>query len=263
MPVSKIPAELLTFGAEVKRLRLAKGLTQAETADTVNVTRGYVGQVEAGTTRCRADFARRLDHALSAEGRLIEAWEELLDNIKKNKYPKFFLSFPKAEHTATMLRGYEERLVYGLFQTEGYARALLSDEEAVKARMRRQEILQRDPPPTVSVVMDVSVLYRELGGPDVMRDQLHHLLDLSQHSNINVQVLPTIHVRNLWGTFAIATLGDNSQVVYTDKAYGGETSTAVDDVAFVSEVFSTLQAEAHNARETRALIRKVIDERWS
>ncbi|WP_067831871.1 helix-turn-helix domain-containing protein [Actinomadura kijaniata] len=263
MPVSKIPAELLTFGAEVKRLRLAKGLTQAETADAVNVTRGYVGQVEAGTTRCRADFARRLDHALSAEGRLIEAWEELLDNIKKNKYPKFFVSFTKAESSAALLRGYEERLVYGLFQTEGYARALLPDEDAVKSRILRQGILDRTPPPTVSVVMDVSVLYRELGGPEVMREQLRHLLALSQRSNINLQILPTIHVRNLWGTFAIATLPDNSQAVYAENAYGGETSTTVEDVAFVNEVFVTLQAEAHNARDTRALIRKVIDERWS
>ncbi|MGI5171730.1 helix-turn-helix domain-containing protein [Spirillospora sp. CA-253888] len=263
MPPQKILPELLSFGVVVKSAREGAGISQKELAERVNVTRGYVGQVESGTTRCRADFAKRLDVALDAGGSIVEAWEELLDRIKVSKYPKFFVSFPKAENSAAMLRSYEERLVYGLFQTEDYASALLQDDEAVKARMRRQEILQRTPPPAVYAVMDISALYREIGGPSVMRGQLMKILDLSEHDRIHIQVLPTIHVRNLWGTFAIATGPDNSQVTYTDKAYGGETSSDADHVAFVNDTFCRLQAEALNTRDTRELIRKAVKEKWT
>lgn len=82
--------------------------------------RGYIGQVERGETRCRRDFSERVDKALKCEGKLVEAWDELL---RGTKYPKYFVSFPKKEASAVQLRSYEAYFVYGLFQTEGYARA--------------------------------------------------------------------------------------------------------------------------------------------
>lgn len=170
----RVTPELLSFGAEVRRLRKAAGLNQQKLADLVNVTRSYITQVEAGRTRCRRDFALRLDRALKSGTTLVEAWDELLESIKSDKYPEFFANFPKAEQSAIMIRAYEERVVHGLFQTEAYARVLLTDEDAIKNRMRRQEILGRDPAPSVTVVMDETVLYREVGGKEVMRERLLH-----------------------------------------------------------------------------------------
>ncbi|MBW8483762.1 helix-turn-helix domain-containing protein [Actinomadura parmotrematis] len=263
MSPASTPSEVLSFAEVAKRLRKEAGLTQAQAAAAASVSRSYIGQVESGTTRCRLDFTQRLDRAIHANGQLVTAWEDLLESIKTTKYPRYFVSFPKAEKAAVLLRCYEERLVYGLFQTQDYARALLPDEESFMSRMERQKVLLRENPPAISVVMDESVLYRELGGPSVMHAQLEHLLGLSERPNITLQILPIIYVRNVWGTFAIATGKDNSQVVYTDKAYGGETSMNEDDIAFVNETFTRLQAEALNARDTRAFIRKVIQERWT
>jgi transcriptional regulator with XRE-family HTH domain len=260
---NRVKPEFLTFGTEVRRLRKAAGLNQQTLADMVSVTRSYVTQVESGRTRCRRDFAARLDRALKSGMTLVEAWDELLESIKSDKYPEFFANFPKAEQSANMLRAYEERVVHGLFQIESYARFLLNDEDAVKNRMRRQEILHRNPPPAVSVVMDETVLYREVGGREVMREQLEFLLQLSEREKINIQIAPVQYIRNVWATFVIATLPDQRQVVYSAKAYGGETSTRPADVAVVNETMATLQAEALNVRETRALIRKVINERWA
>ena len=162
-----------------------------------------------------------------------------------------------------MLRAYEERVIHGLFQTEAYARALLNDDDAVKNRMRRQEILDHEPAPAITVVMDETVLYREVGGKEVMREQLEQLIQLSQGEKVNIQIAPIKYIRTVWATFVIATLPDQRQVVYTAKAYGGETSTSPAEVAIVNETMATLQAEALNAAETRALIRKVIEERWN
>jgi transcriptional regulator with XRE-family HTH domain len=259
----KIKSEFLSFGAEVRRLRKATGLNQEQLAGMVNVTRSYITQIESGRTRCRRDFALRLDRALKSGVTIVEAWDELLESIKSDKYPKYFINFPKAEQSAIMLRAYEDRVVYGLFQTEAYAGVLLNDNDAVGNRMRRQAVLSRIPAPTVTVVMDETVLYREVGGKAVMREQLEHLMGLSEKEKINIQIVPIKYVRNIWATFVIATLPDQSQIVSTAKAYGGETSTDPANLGFVNEAMVTLQAEALNAGDSRALIRKVRDERWT
>jgi transcriptional regulator with XRE-family HTH domain len=260
---NRVKPEFLSFGAEVKRLRVAAGLTQQQLADLLNVTRSYITQIESGRTRCRADFAARLDRGLKSGSALVDAWDELLDSIKSDKYPEFFANFPKAEQLAIMLRAFEERIVYGLFQKESYARALLGDGKALENRMRRQEILYRDHPPLVSVVMDETVLYREVGGKATMKEQLEHLIELSHRERVSLQIAPICYIRNVWTPFVIATLSDHCQVVYTDNAYGGETTTDPNHIALVSETFVMLQAEALNVRDTRALIRKAIDERWT
>ncbi|GAA2136884.1 helix-turn-helix transcriptional regulator [Actinomadura napierensis] len=252
----KIDPELLGFGAEVARHREAAGLNQTQLAPLVNVTRGYIGHVESGRTRCRRDFAVRLDNALDSGTQIADAWDELLENLKRAKYSKYFIDFPKAEGKALMLRAYEERLVYGLFQIESYASYLLNDDEAVRSRIRRQEILDHTPPPIVSVVMDEGVLYREVSGSEVMRAQLEHLLRLSHRDRINIQIAPTeTYIRGVRGSFAIATQPDHRLVAYATKAFGGETSTDTDEIEMVSEVFVALQAEALNVRDTRTLIR--------
>ncbi len=55
--------------------------------------------------------------------------------------------------------------------------------------MRRQQILVRDPPLELSVVLDEGVLYRRFGGSEVMRGQLEHLLAIAQRPNVSVRVV--------------------------------------------------------------------------
>ncbi|RKS76180.1 helix-turn-helix protein [Actinomadura pelletieri DSM 43383] len=260
MPVDP---ELLGFANEFKRRREAAGLNQAQLARLVSVQRSYISHVERGRTKCRRDFTTRVDKALNANGELVESWDELVEKIKSTKYPTYFVNFPKVEVSSVLLRGYEAYSVYGLFQTEAYARFLLPQEEDFQSRMRRQEILKRNPPPVISVVMDESVLYREVDSPETMRDQFKYLIELSTRERINIQIAPFAYCRVVRTSFAIATLPDQRQVVYTQKAYGGETSTKPHEVELTVESFVTLQAGALNITDTRALIRRVIDERWT
>ncbi|WP_026414669.1 helix-turn-helix domain-containing protein [Actinomadura oligospora] len=263
MPENKIDPILLSFGQGVRQFRVARNCNQTEVARRTSVSRSYVGLVETGRTRCRRDFATRLDGALEARGEIVRAWDELLQEFKAARYAAHFGSFPRAEGTASMLRTFEERLVYGLFQTEAYASALLSDESKVRARMKRQERLVREHPPAIHSVMDESILYREVGNSKTMHDQLEFLHALSHRPNITIQLLPVVYVRNLWSCFAIATQPDQKELGYTVKAYGGETSSDPNDLAMLNETFACLQAEAHNARDTRSLIRRAIDDRWN
>ena len=56
--------QTISFGQEVTRLRHEADLSRLELAKRAAVSRSYIAQLENGTTRCRRDFAIRLDEAL-------------------------------------------------------------------------------------------------------------------------------------------------------------------------------------------------------
>lgn len=258
----KIDPELVGFGTVVKRCRESAGLKQGQLADLVNVARSYISHVECGRTKCRRDFAERVDNVLNAGGDIVQAWDDLLEQIKQVRYPTHFVAFPKAEASADQLRVYETHLVYGLFQTEAYARVLLVDDEAVATRLKRRDLLARNPQPMISMVMEESVLYRKIGSKEVMREQLEFLLELSLKEGIFIQIANTAHYRDARASFHIATLPDRSEVAYVVKATGGEITRDPADLARISTVMHTLNAKALNTEDSRAFIRKVIEERW-
>ncbi|SNS86258.1 Helix-turn-helix domain-containing protein [Actinomadura meyerae] len=259
----KIDPELAGFGAVVKRAREAAGLKQGQLADLVSVARSYISHVECGRTKCRRDFAERVDDVLNAGGKIVQAWDDLLEQIKQVRYPSHFVAFPKAEASADQLRAYETHLVYGLFQTEAYARVVLVDDDAVATRMKRQELLSRKPCPMISVVLEESVLCRQIGSKEVMREQLEHLIELSRREGIFIQIAKTAHYRDARASFNIATLPDRSEVAYVVKATGGEITRDPRELARLSTVMHTLNAKALNTEDSRTYIRKVIEERWT
>lgn len=204
---------LRAFGAEVRRLREEAGITRTELAKRVAVTPSYISQVESGNTRCRKDFAQRLDQSLSTDEQLTTAWAR---HLRSATYPKFFADYTEAEASAELLRAYEATFVAGLLQTEEYARVLLPDEAALDGRLRRQQILSRESPPRLIVVMEESVLMREVGGPEVMRGQCEHLLGMSEREDITVQIAPIAYYRGVSGSFNIATQPTGAQLVSRD-----------------------------------------------
>ena len=88
----------------------------------------------------------------------------------------------------------------GLLQTRSYATAVIrasrpydSEEELEReaaAHIERQNILARDDPPKLWVVLGEGVLRQAVGGAHVMREQLGHLLSLAEAQGIVLQVLP-------------------------------------------------------------------------
>lgn len=249
---------LKAFGAEVRRLREETGITRTDLAKRVSVTPSYVSQVESGNTRCRKDFAQRLDQALDTGTQLMDAWTK---HLRGASYPKFFADYSEAEGSADLLRAYEATFVYGLFQAESYARALLLTDDAVEARMRRQEAaLQIRTPPTIGVVLSESVLERCVGGPAVMRQQLEHLLAVSHWEHVSMQVAPTRYYRGVSGSFNIATQATGEELLYMETATGGVTSSEPEEILFVVSSFTRLQARALSVDDSRALLQKVMDE---
>ncbi|MGH3831044.1 MAG: helix-turn-helix domain-containing protein [Pseudonocardiaceae bacterium] len=114
--------------------------------------------------------------------------------------PEEFEEYVGLESEASWMRSYEDMVVTGLLQTDAYAAALargwipqVSDhaiEERVRLRMARQERLHHDPPLRLDTVLTEAALRQQVGGPEVMREQLRHLLDMIELPNVTVQVIP-------------------------------------------------------------------------
>jgi hypothetical protein len=143
--------------------------------------------------------------------------------------PDWFQAFVDIEGATTALRCYDAELVPGLLQTEEYYRAVLdmalptrpeTIEKRVKVRIARQELLTREDAPQFWAILNEAALRRPVGGSTVMRDQLHHLVKLSELPNVILQVLhygTGAHVA-MAGSFEIMHFAEpNPDVVYLEN----------------------------------------------
>jgi hypothetical protein len=89
--------------------------------------------------------------------------------------------------------------VPGLLQTEAYADALMSAtqdadphvrQRRLELRMRRQELLTREQPPSIEVILHEPVLLNTMTGTDVTAAQLTRLVELARQPHISIRVLP-------------------------------------------------------------------------
>ncbi|MFD0692035.1 helix-turn-helix domain-containing protein [Actinomadura fibrosa] len=259
MVTRKPTPHTLAFGVEVARVRQDRALTRLELAKLVTCSRSYIAQVELGTTRCREDFAGRLDKAMDCAPTLADAWDDLL---RSAAYPKYFSDYPKAESTAALLRAFELTAVFGLFQIEAYMHALLDSEQAVEARLKRQAILKRQNPPQVSVVLSEPILYADVGGASLMKAQCERLIEVARMPNVALQIAPTGRYWELDGSFNLASQSTGEELLYMCNARGGVTTDDPSDILYIVSQFSSIQAHAMNADESIECIRKAVV-RWS
>jgi transcriptional regulator with XRE-family HTH domain len=140
-------------------------------------------------------------------------------DIRKN-LPQDFHAFLNWEIALVASRQFATLLVPGLLQTAEYVRALVTGvnpglaenevERRVSARLTRQQILTRTPPPHLHVILDAGVLERPVGTPLLMRNQLRRLAEATDAPNTTIQVLPKSVGASpaLEGPFSILTLPD-------------------------------------------------------
>lgn len=154
------------YGSELRRLREAAGLSQAQLGSIVFCTGSLVGQIETTKKVPTRDFSERVDAGLGTDG----MFSRLVGLVLRSQLPSWFQPYAEMEARATFISTFQPQLVYGLIQTEGYARAILgarTDEDLdgrVAARMERQRVLERSRPPATWVVLGEAALHQEIGG---------------------------------------------------------------------------------------------------
>jgi transcriptional regulator with XRE-family HTH domain len=262
------------FGAEVRRWRNAAGLSQEQLGQQIGYSAALVGRVELGKRSPSLDFAEGCDRVMPTAAGLFGRLYELARNWE-GFYPSWFAEWVEAERRAMTLRTWQPLLVPGLLQTSEYARALFlawhgtdSDDQVdqlVNARIERQTIFHRDAPPSLWAVLDEGVLRRRIGSAQTMRDQLMHMLEVSERSTITIQVVPAetgAHV-GLLGAFFIAAFANAPSIVYLETPDQGQIKERPSAVAKISEIFDQMRSEALPRGASRDLIRKVAEEQWT
>ncbi|MFJ3134848.1 helix-turn-helix transcriptional regulator [Streptomyces sp. NPDC086843] len=254
------------YGWELRRQREAHGLKQSQLGEIIFCTGSLVGQIETTKKVPTRDFSERVDAALGTDG----LFSRLIGLVLRSQLPTWFQPYAEMEAKAAYISTYQAQLVYGLLQTEEYARAVLATgtsddlEGLVGARMERQRVLEREQPPLTCVVLDEAVLLRPVGGHAVMRRQLAHLLEVSGHRWTQVQVLPNEvgeHV-GLAGSFNLLRFDDHPDVIYTEDVISGHMTANPGTIREAALRYARLQAAALSVEDSAGLISRLMEERY-
>lgn len=264
-----LPAIWVGYGKLVKLFRERARMTQAELAEAVGYSCEQVASIEQGRRPAKTAFTEAAERVLGVGGAL----GVLQEDVDRARLPVFFQDFALLESDAVSRFSYDPLLIPGLLQTEHYAQTLLrahfpplDDEvvdERVAARLARQALLIRTQPPLVFVfIVEEAVLHRLVGGREVMRPQLVHVLEVARRRNVEVQVMPTVRAAHsgLNGPMVLLETTDRQQYVYLESQ---DQVTVVSRREPVSEFwmrYGMLRTQALNTEESARLIERVAGE---
>ncbi|MEU8883744.1 helix-turn-helix domain-containing protein [Streptomyces hydrogenans] len=254
------------YGSELRRLREDSGLSQADLGAIVFCTGSLVGQIETARKVPSREFSERIDAALMTGG----FFTRLVGLVLRSQLPSWFQEYAEMEAKAAYISTYQSQMVYGLLQTEEYARAVLSVEQTdrldkmLAGRMERQRILRREQPPVVCVVLDEAVLHREIGGREVMRAQLEHLLGHAGEPWVQIQILPNAVGEHpgLLGSFNLLRFDTDPDLFYCETYDSGHMTANSQVIRERSLGYARLQAMAASPKESAELIARVMEERY-
>jgi transcriptional regulator with XRE-family HTH domain len=276
------------LAAELRRLRGESALKTAEVARGLGWSPSKVSRYELARTGLRPSDVRdmltfygvepgRQDDliALAREATERGWWEEYSD-VQSDDH----ISLVGLEDEATSELAWHLEVIPGLLQSERYARRLILNgyslapvppsqiDRSVALRLRRQKVLTRNPPLELSAVIDEAVLRRRVGSPQVMREQLQHLIEVADLPNVSLRVLKLAEESPaMMNSFDVLRFGDQGvrmpDVVYTEHfratlQFEGETDTYQYQV-----LFQRLQEAALDESRSIRFIDQIADESWT
>ncbi|MEU3301089.1 helix-turn-helix transcriptional regulator [Streptomyces sp. NPDC006678] len=254
------------YGYELRRHREAAGLTQRQLGDVINYTGSLVGQIETARKLPTEPFSERVDAALGTGGLL----SRLVGLVLRSQLPAWFQQTAELEARATEICTFQTHMVHGLLQTHAYARAVLGAMDRSKlddrttVRLARQRILEKEQPPVLWAILGETALRQEIGGPEVMREQLARLLSYKDDPLVNVQVLPFTAGAHagLTGSFTVYRFPGDPAIVYTEGYGSGHPTANPDTVKNCSLRYDHLQAAALSIKDSATLIRRTMEEHY-
>jgi transcriptional regulator with XRE-family HTH domain len=268
------------LGRRLRRYRDEAGVTAKAAAEAIDGSTPKVSRYETG----RQWPLKRIEVAelLRVYGRTPEEVEDTLALMEKAKLPDWWQDeagvVPRGlgqlfavETAAAELRTVSNGMLFGMLQVAEYAREIIrvhtTDqslvEDRVRLRMRRQELLRRENPPSLLALIDEGALRRVVGSRATMRAQISHLIDLAARPNITIRVLSFeagAH-RGLTNAFLWLKLPPETEmpdVVYTESLTGSSYFTKEDQVAGFVEAFTAIEAVSLAPDETTEFLRDLL-----
>ncbi|MFC4561791.1 helix-turn-helix domain-containing protein [Nocardiopsis mangrovi] len=253
------------WGSELRRLRDLAGLTQGDLANMVNYSTPLISGWERGTRRPKRRHIEVLDVGLATGGALLALWDELSDT---RPIPDSWKSFLKLEREAVEIREYQPLLIPGLFQSPGYAGALMArdgyhpdestPEEQVALRMARLGELRRDT--RLWAVVEETALRKVVGSREIHREALSHLLGLMALPHIHLTVVPEYAPQRpglASGSFRLMRLPDGRYVGQVEHILGLAVVSNAYDLGRLVTLFGDVQMESMTPSDSRRLIEQI------
>lgn len=257
------------YGAELRARRVAAGLSQVKAAEAIGYSHQWIGKVELGEKQPSKAFAEDCDTFFQTGGTFYRLWDAINRAGSGPKVPPGFRKYARLEAEATAIRKFDALLIPGLLQNEAYAREVLRPgqpiegelEQLVAHRLERQKILDRGNPPHLWAVLDEIVLRRRLAPADITRNQLKHLIEMTERPNVHLEIVPfdTGGYGGLEGSFTVLALGKESGVAYVEAGGHGQVFEDPDTVASFALRFDVIRGEALPSKESRRLISSIME----
>ncbi|GAA4628383.1 helix-turn-helix transcriptional regulator [Actinoallomurus vinaceus] len=250
------------------RLRLHREraeLTQDDVGRECIISGKMIGHFENCRRIPTLDVSKDLDRLFDLD----KYFEELHPHVvREAALSPAFISYAEQEQLADSLRIFDPLLVPGLAQTEAYARGVLCagqrDDrlaQAVALRLGRQDILDRDDPPFLVVLMRESALREVVGGSGVMKEQLAHLLEMARRPNISIQAIPARAPVYVVSSFTLLGHMEGADLAYVDGAEGnGQLISAPRQVHSLAVLFDQIRGVALPTSESEELIRAIMEQ---
>lgn len=273
----------IALGAQLRRLREARGITSEEAAEAIRATHSKISRLERGRSGAKqrdvadllslygvTDETVREEMLMLARHANIPGWWQQYSDV----LPRWLELYVGLEEAASVIRTYEVQFVHGLMQTEDYARAvvLIANAHApaeeidrrVSARMRRQTLLTQPGAPELWAVLDEAALRRAPGDRDVIRAQLEHLLQITDLPNVTLQIVPFRvgpHAA-AGGPFTILRFPepDLPDVVYLEQLNSALYLDQPADVTGYMTVMNQLVVQAETGVASRDMLRALLRE---
>ncbi|MER7349010.1 helix-turn-helix transcriptional regulator [Streptomyces aurantiacus] len=281
-------SQRLELGLQLRQLRencgqgeTGGGLTRKQAAQGLKISETSLQRIETGALNFRnVGDLRKL---LSKYGVTDEAVIESFINLNRESSTQDWLTqyrgpmppevpaFVGLEPEARSMKAYHPTLVHGLLQTEDYATALHEVQKpveetpsdivrsSVELRMKRQEILTRENPVKLHVILGEAALRYPVGGAASMREQYAKLEEVATLEHVTLQVLPFRWGYRTTNDFAILDLGDRIPPrVQIDSAWNAvSTSDKPREVARFTRRFDALVASALPPEDTAEFLHRL------
>jgi transcriptional regulator with XRE-family HTH domain len=194
------------LGMRLREFRHALDLTVEEVGEQLLCSATKISRLETGTRRASLRDVRDLCrvYGITDQAQV----DELMDLASQAREPGWWTKYDEPilspyiglEQEAVAITAFSMYWVPALLQTGDYARATIKSierkidpavlEQRIEARLRRQELLERQTPPRYRALLDEAVLHRQVGGLAVMQAQLDKVLLCVAEEKATVQVIP-------------------------------------------------------------------------
>ncbi|MFJ1757143.1 helix-turn-helix domain-containing protein [Kitasatospora sp. NPDC088134] len=271
----------ILLGSQLRRLREGCAITREDAGYAIRASESKISRMELGRVSFKErDVADLLSLYGLAAGPERESLLALVREANKSGWwhsyndvlPNWFQTYIGLEEAAALIRTYEVQFVPGLLQCEEYAGAIFAQnrpplapdeiERRVALRTRRQKLLTDGRGPRLWAVIDEAALRRPVGGPEVMRAQLEHLVELAQLPSVVIQVMPFRFGAHAGESGAFSVLRfpeqDLPDVVYLEQLTSALYLDKRDDVDEYLQVMERLCVDSLTPQQTLELLRTIL-----